>query len=95
MRFRRTPTFHIAFRKLPADIQAAADEAFRLFRDGAENPPFHSSLRIRKMRGHPFIWEGRITLGYVFTFHVEHDADTGETIYTFRNIGKHEIYRNP
>jgi hypothetical protein len=95
MRFRRTPRFHAAYASLPAEIQVQAKTAFSLFRDGAERPPFHPSLRIRKMRGHTFIWEGHITLRYVFTFHIERDPDTGEMIYVFRNIGKHDIYRNP
>lgn len=63
--------------------------------DGAQPPSFHPSLRIRKMRGYESTWEGRVTLGYVFTFHIEHDPETGETIYVFRNIGKHDIYRSP
>jgi hypothetical protein len=95
MRFRRIPRFHAAYEKLPARVQVQADAAFLLFRDGVEQPPFHPSLRIRKMRGRRSIWEGHITLGYVFTFHIERDPETGETIYVFRNIGKHDIYRSP
>ena len=60
-----------------------------------KDPPFHSSLRIRKMQGHPGIREGHVTLQVVFTFHIEPDPDTGELIYVFRNIGTHEIYRRP
>jgi hypothetical protein len=76
-------------------VKQKARRAFLLFRQGAESPPFHPSLRIRKMQGRPGIWEGHVTLQYVFTFHVEKDPDTSETIYVFRNIGSHEIYRNP
>jgi mRNA-degrading endonuclease YafQ of YafQ-DinJ toxin-antitoxin module len=47
------------------------------------------------MVGHPGIWEGHVTLDYVFTFHVENDPATGETIFVFRNIGTHGIYRRP
>lgn len=47
------------------------------------------------MQGHPGIWEGHVTLQYVFTFHIEHDPDTGEIIYVFRNIGTHDVYRRP
>ena len=47
------------------------------------------------MQGHPDIWEGHVTLQYVFTFHIEQDAETGEIIYIFRNIGTHDIYRRP
>ena len=47
------------------------------------------------MQGHLAIWEGHITLQYVFTFHIEQDPQTGEVIYVFRNIGTHDIYRRP
>jgi len=47
------------------------------------------------MQGHSDIWEGHVTREYVFTFHIEQDPDTGETIFVFRNIGIHEIYRSP
>jgi hypothetical protein len=47
------------------------------------------------MVGHDNIWEGHITMQYVFTFHIETDPETQETIYVFRNIGTHDIYRNP
>ena len=66
-----------------------------LFQQGDKDLTFHPSLCIRKMRGHPYIWESHITLRHVFTFHIEQDPTTGETIYVFRNIGTHEIYRKP
>lgn len=94
-RYRPLKTFWEAYAELPADVRAKAREKFKLFQQGAEQPPFHPSLRIRKMRGHPNMWEGHITTGIVFTFHIEHDAETDETVYVFRNIGKHEIYRRP
>lgn len=95
MKFRPTQTFWEAYAALPADIKERAREAFRRFQDGAADPPFHPSLRIRKMHGHPDIWEGHITLQYVFTFHIERDPTKGESTYVFRNIGTHDIYRRP
>ena len=95
MKFRPVQTFWEAYSALPADVKERAREAFRRFQDGAEQPPFHPSLRIRKMQGQPDIWEGHITLQYVFTFHIEQDPQTGELIYVFRNIGAHDIYRRP
>lgn len=95
MKFRPTQTFWEAYAALPADVKERAREAFRRFQQGAEDPPFHSSLRIRKMQGHPSIWKGHVTLQVVFTFHIESDPATGELIYVFRNIGTHEIYRRP
>lgn len=95
MKFRPVETFWKAYAELPADIKEQARVAFRRFQNGVEHPPFHPSLRIRKMQGHPDIWEGHVTLQYVFTFHIEQDAETGEIIYIFRNIGTHDIYRRP
>jgi hypothetical protein len=95
MKYRATEPFWQAYAQLPPEVKRKARRAFRLFKQGAEHPPFHPSLRIRKMQGHPGIWEGHITLQYVFTCHIEEDPDTGETIFVFRNIGSHEIYRKP
>ncbi len=95
MKYRPTEPFWQAYAQLSPGLKKKARQAFRLFQRGTENPPFHPSLRIRKMQGHPDIWEGHITLQCVFTFHIEQDPDTGERIYVFRNIGTHEIYRRP
>jgi hypothetical protein len=95
MKYRALQTFWEAYARLVPDVRDRARRAFRLFQQGAENPPFHPSLRIRKMQGHPDIWEGHITQQYVFTFHTEQDPKTGERIYVFRNIGTHDIYRQP
>jgi mRNA-degrading endonuclease YafQ of YafQ-DinJ toxin-antitoxin module len=95
MKYRALETFWEAYARLSPTVKGKAREAFRLFQQGAKNPPFHPSLRIRKMQGHIDIWEGHITLQYVFTFHIEQDPDTGERVYIFRNIGTHDIYRQP
>jgi len=95
MKYRAAEPFWQAYAQLPSAVKRKARRAFRLFQRGAEYPPFHPSLRIRKMEGHPNIWEGHITLQYVFTFHIEKDPNTGETIFVFRNIGSHEIYHRP
>lgn len=93
--FRPTEPFWKAYAKLPAHVKERAREAFRHFQQGAQSPPFHPSLRIRKMQGHPNIWEGHITQQYVFTFHIEQDPESGELIYVFRQIGTHKICRRP
>ena len=71
MKFRPVQTFWEAYAALPADIKEQARAAFQRFQEGAERPPFHPSLRIRKMQGYPGIWEGHVTLQYVFTVHIE------------------------
>jgi len=95
MKYRAVEPFWASYARLPLEVKTKAEAAFRLFQQGAGQPPFHPSLRIRKMAGHPGIWEGHVTLDYVFTFHVENDPATGETIFVFRNIGTHDIYRKP
>lgn len=80
-----TERFRRAYRALPSDIQDQADQQLaRLL----ENPR-HPSLRLKKMEGRPDIWELRITRAYRATFHIE-----GET-YLLRNVGSHDILRNP
>lgn len=87
-------TFRRNLGKLPNEVIEIAKEKFGLFK---ENPyfPHHSSLRIKPMQGYPGIWEGHVTRGYVFTFHREVDNETGEIVFVFRKIGKHDIYDNP
>lgn len=46
------------------------------------------------MSGHSNIWEGHISMKYVFTFHRGED-EQGHPIIVFRRIGTHKIYRNP
>ena len=95
MKYQPTEPFWKAYARLPSKVKKKARQTFQRFQQGAENPPFHPSLRIRKMEGHPDIWEGHITLQYVFTFHIDEEPETGENIYVFRNVGTHDIYRRP
>ena len=95
MKFRAIESFWKAYAQLPADVQQRARQAFSLFQEGARDPPFHPSLRIRKMQGYVDIWEGHVTRAIVFTFHIEQAPNTDETVYVFRNIGTHAIYRKP
>lgn len=94
MKFRKTPQFDRDLEKLPSHIQAEARRKFKVLQ---QNPtyPFHPSLRIKKMQKYKDIWEGHVTLDYVFTFVQLQDEETGETIFLFRRIGTHAIYDNP
>ncbi len=95
MKFQPAKSFWSAYANLPVSVKKKARQIFILFQQGAEKPPFHPSLRIRKMQGHSDIWEGHITMQYVFTFHTTTDPESGEIVYVFRNIGTHDIYRRP
>ena len=52
-RYRPLKTFWEAYAELPAHIKRKVRQMFKLFQQSAEHPPFHPSLRIRKMRGYP------------------------------------------
>ena len=92
MKYQRSARFKKDYKELSAELQAAVKKAFLLF----QQDPRHASLRVKKMEGFKDLWEGHITLGYVFTFHWETDQKTKEQIAVFRRVGKHdEVYDNP
>lgn len=80
-----TRPFDKGYAGLPESIKEQADKQLSLFLDN----PHHPSLRIKKIKGHPKIWEGRITKNYRFTFQTE-----GQ-IYILRRIGTHNILKTP
>ena len=86
MRFVVTKRFESAYRALSTEWQGRIDKALRLL---AENPK-HPSLRMKKVRGAPGIWEARVDRGCRLTLEVHSDA------YVLRNVGKHdETLGNP
>jgi mRNA-degrading endonuclease RelE of RelBE toxin-antitoxin system len=85
MRIQTTKPFDRDYDDLPESIKKQTDQHLSLF---IENP-HHPSLRIKKIKGHPKIWEGRISKNYRFTFQIE-----GET-YILRRIGTHNILKTP
>lgn len=85
MKIETTKPFDKDYAKLPQEIKERADKKFVLL---LKNPR-HPSLRIRKIEGHPTIWEGSITKSYRFTFQIVDDT------YILRRIGTHDILRTP
>jgi hypothetical protein len=57
---RTTGSFRAAFQNLPAEIQAQARKAYRLF----EADPAHPSLRFKKVDPAQDIYSVRVGLGY-------------------------------
>jgi mRNA-degrading endonuclease RelE of RelBE toxin-antitoxin system len=85
MRIQTTRPFDEDYSALPESIKERADKQFIIL---VENP-HHPSLRLKKIKGHPNIWEGRVTKSYRFTFQL-----SGE-IYLLRRIGTHDILKTP
>ena len=84
MKIQTTSPFDREYDDLPESIKEQADKQLSLFIDNPHQP----SLWVKKIRGYPKIWEGRITKNYRFTFQVE-----GE-ICILRRIGTH-IFKTP
>jgi mRNA interferase RelE/StbE len=85
MKIQTTRHFDKGFAGLSPDIKKRAREKLALF---VENPQ-HPSLRVKKMQGHPYIWEGSITKNYRFTFQISED------LCILRRIGTHDIPKTP
>ena len=94
MQYRRSRSFRKDYESLPEDIKEVVREKFKLFQEHP-TPPYHPSLRIKPMKGWRGLFEGHVSLGYVFTFHSDVDPTSGERIIVFRRIGRHDIYKNP
>ena len=85
MKIQTTRHFDKGFAALPPAIKERAKEKLALF---IENPQ-HPSLRVKKMQGHSYIWEGSITKNYRFTFQIDDD------VCILRRIGTHDILNKP
>jgi mRNA interferase RelE/StbE len=85
MKVQTTGPFDKDYQSLPEPVRVQVEKQLTLL---LENP-HHPSLRIKKIKGHPYIWEGRITKSYRFTFHIYGG------IYLLRRIGTHDILNTP
>jgi mRNA-degrading endonuclease RelE of RelBE toxin-antitoxin system len=85
MRIQTTKPFDEDYDALPEGIKERAEKQFVLLMEN----PHHPSLRLKKIKGHPNIWEGRVTKSYRFTFQI-----SGE-IYLLRRIGTHDVLKTP
>jgi len=85
MNIRTTRPFDRDYDVLPASIKDKTDRQFVLLLSN----PQHPSLGIKKIKGHPDIWEGRVTKNYRFTFQIINET------YLLRRIGTHDILRTP
>ncbi|MHB8792786.1 MAG: hypothetical protein ACYC6O_05555 [Thermoleophilia bacterium] len=80
MRIAVTATFRQCYEKLPSNVQEKVDR--QLVALAAD--PRHPSLRVKKIKGSPGIWEARVDLGYRMTFSVRED------VIFLRRVGPHD-----
>lgn len=80
MRIAVTDSFRRCHKKLPAEVQEKVErQLMRLSED-----LHHPSLRVKKIKGVPGIWEARVDSGYRMTFTVKDD------IIFLRRAGQHD-----
>ncbi|MEK6589103.1 MAG: cytotoxin, partial [Nitrospinota bacterium] len=83
--YAQTPSKMI-IKKLPKAIQERFDKKILLFEKNLR----HSSLRVKKMKGHKNRWEASIDMFYRFTFEIHEDY------FLLRRIGPHDnILKKP
>ena len=85
MKIKTTRRFDRDYARLPIEIKDLFDRKLKLFFKNLNHP----SLRVKKMVGHPNIWEASITMQYRFTFEIHSD------FYIFRRIGTHDVLNIP
>ncbi len=86
MRIIRSPRFDRAYQSLPGDIQERFKEKIRLL---VSSEFTHPSLRVKKIKGAPGIWEASIDMNHRFTF------ERLEGAVRLRVIGKHDVIDRP
>ena len=95
MRLSRTPKFFEDYDELSCKEQGYVDEAYPfVYKALHGNQEYRSKYRLKRMEGHPKIWEGHVKDNLVFTFEFEKDSSGNKTCF-FRRVGTHDIYKNP
>ena len=85
MQFYRTLRFKKQYKKLPQQIKEATIKQLGLLLSN----PQHPSLNLKKMQDNRDIWEIRITKAYRATLQIQ------ENTYILRDVGSHDMLKNP
>ena len=85
MRLYLTDSSKRDYKRLPRTIQKILDKQLLILVQDIKHP----SLRVKKMKGHEYIWEGSITKKFRFTFQIE------GSVCIIRRVGTHDILENP
>ena len=80
-----TRGFTRLFRGLPDEVRQATYQKLGLFVDNRAHP----SLRVKRVKGTPGVWEMSITMNYRVTFEVDDER------VILRAIGTHDVLRKP
>jgi mRNA interferase RelE/StbE len=78
-----TNRFDRAYNKLPDEIKDTVDQAITILMNGG---PYPKGLRVKKMKGHKFVFEASPTMSIRITFHY-----VNPNYLVLRNVGSHNI----
>ena len=87
-RFRRD------YARLTEARRAAWRQAVLLFVDGLKSGSLHPS-RVKRVQGHPGVWEITWAPDGRATFHYGQEVRHGEPHVVWRRIGTHEVFKRP
>jgi mRNA-degrading endonuclease RelE of RelBE toxin-antitoxin system len=85
VKIQTTRPFERDYGDLPESIKEQSARQLTLFLDN----PHHPSPRVKKTKGYPKAWEGRVTKNYRFPFQIEGETDI------LRRIGPPHILKTP
>ena len=80
-----TRSFARDYQRLPERVREQVEKQL----DFLMNNPRHPSLNLKILNDPRDIWEGRVSSGYRFTFHIKND------MYVLRKVGTHDVLLNP
>ena len=95
------PTYHYArrfraeFLALPAPMRALFMTAVAQFVADLNTGRIRPSLRVKRMQGHPGVWEMSWAPDGRATFEYGEELIPGQAHIIWRRIGSHDVFRNP
>src|SRR5690349_13429102 len=82
-------------RLTPQQQRAFRQAIAQLIADIASGGRFHPSLRVKRVQGHPRVWEMTWAPNGRATFEYGDEVRPGEPHVIWRRIGTHSVFRRP
>jgi hypothetical protein len=93
--YQARPRFLRDFRGLTAEQAAAWSRALDRFIVGLRSGAFDPSLRVKRVKGYPGVWEMTWAPDGRATFEYGQELRTGDPHIVWRRIGTHDVFRRP
>lgn len=93
--YQARPRFLRDIGELTSEQTAAWERALERFVEGLRAGSFHPSLRIKRVKGYPGVWEMTWAPDGRATFEYGQQLRHGEPHIIWRRIGTHDLFRRP